>query len=272
VTSPSRFEYRGDLAKTPVPEALQTIHRYRVPGVMAVSREETVKRIFLWGGEVIFSISTEREDSLGEFLVRRGTISRQDHDRTIPLLLAAAGTKRHGEVLLEAGLVAEAALREAVTEQVRSIVFSVFPWEEGTVTFQVGRYRTDELVRLGLPTRKTILEGVKSIADVHPLVSRLGPSWTVYAPSWAEADLEGVGFDDDELGFLRRVDGTRNLRELVTQGPSDAAGNARLLYAFHALKLVSRREETSRTGIRKIQLRTGGAEPPGTPPAGGGEE
>jgi len=272
VTSPSRFEYRGDLAKTPVPEALQTIHRYRVPGVMAVSREETVKRIFLWGGEVIFSISTEREDSLGEFLVRRGTISRQDHDRTIPLLLAAAGTKRHGEVLLEAGLVAEAALREAVTEQVRSIVFSVFPWEEGTVTFQVGRYRTDELVRLGLPTRKTILEGVKSIADVRPFVSRLGPSWTVYAPSFAPSDLAGIGLADEEVEFLRRVDGTLSLKELVTKGPADAAGNARLLYAFRALRLVSQREATSRSGIRKIQWKAGGTEPSGGPPTGGDEE
>ncbi len=269
---PSRFEFRGDLATTPVPEALQTIHHYRVPGVMTVSRGETVKRIYVWGGAVVFSSSTQREDSLGEFLVRSGTISRQDHDRTVPLLLAAGGTKRHGKVLLETGLVSEPLLRRRVFEQVRSIVFSVFPWQEGTVTFDVGTFGTDELVRLDLPMRRTILEGVKSIAEVRPLVSRLGPSWTVYDPSRTPGDVADVGLDAGELRLLERVDGTRTLRELVTQGPSDPAGNARLLYAFRALKLVSRREETSRGGIRKIQWKTGGPEPSGTPPAGGSQE
>lgn len=260
--STPRFEYRGDLATAPVPEALQTIHRYRVPGVMTVSRGGMAKRIFLWGGEVIFGTSTEREDSLGEFLVRRGTISREDHDRTVPLLLAAAGTKRHGEVLLEVGLVTAETLQEAVAEQVRSIVFSVFPWDEGTVTFQVGQYRTDEIIRLNLPTRRTVLEGVRSIVDVKPFVARLGPSWTVYSPSYAPADVEGLGLGNEELRFLQRVDGVKSLKELVMHGPADAAGNAGLLYAFHALKLISRREQTSPSGIRKIQWKTGGPEPP----------
>ena len=272
MNSPSRFEYRGDLATTPVPEALQTIHHYRVPGVMTVTRGETVKRIYVSGGVVVFSTSTEREDSLGELLVRRGTISRQDHDRTISPILASAGTKRQGEVLLEGGLVSEALLHERVVELVRSIVFSVFAWDEGTVTFEVGRFRTDDLVRLDLPVRRTILEGAKSVGEVRPLVSRLGPSWTVYEPSWAPGDVADVGLGVEELRFLERVDGTRTLRELVNQGPADAAGNARLLYAFRALKLVSRREETSRGGIRKIQWKTGGPEPLGTSPDGGGEE
>ena len=49
------FEYRGDLAVTPLAEILATIHRYRVPGVVTASREGRVRRIYLDDGLVVFA-------------------------------------------------------------------------------------------------------------------------------------------------------------------------------------------------------------------------
>lgn len=259
----SRFEFRGDLASTPVPEALFTIHRYRVPGVLTVARGGTEKRIFVWAGAVVFAASNDRQDSLGEYLVRAGRISREDHDRTVSDLVSAAGTRRHGALLVEAGLIDPREMAEAVSGQVRSVVFSVFDWDEGTVTFRAGQYATEELVRLNLPTRRTILEGVKATSDVKKVVSRIGPSWSVYESGPAPPDFADIGLSDDEVGFLNRVDGSRTVKELVGLGPSDPGGNVRLLYAFSVLKLISKRDLTARGGIRKIQWRTGGEEPPG---------
>jgi hypothetical protein len=56
------------------------------------------------------------------------------------------------------------------------------------------------------------------------------------------------------------VDGVRTLRELISSGPGDAPHNAKLIYAFFTLKLVTRREKGMGSAIRKIQLKTSGGD------------
>ena len=41
-TMSKKFEYHGDLAVTPLAEILATIHRYRVPGIVSVTRGKRV--------------------------------------------------------------------------------------------------------------------------------------------------------------------------------------------------------------------------------------
>ena len=102
------------------------------------------------------------------------------------------------------------------------------------------------------------LAGVKAVRDARRLVSFLGPSWTVFDPSFAPTEIGDVGLDAGEIRLLQHVDGTKTLRDLVGLGPGDASHNAKLLYAFFVLKLISRRDMTSRTSVKKIHWSTSG--------------
>ena len=146
----------------------------------------------------------------------------------------------------------------------RDILYSVFDWEEGEVSFTVGSFRTDEIIQLEIPTRQAIVAGVKAVRDARRLVALLGPSWTVFDPSYSPSEIADVALDPGEIRLLQQVDGTKTLRELVGLGPADAGHNAKLLYAFFVLKLISRRDVTSRTSVKKIQWSTsgGGYAPP----------
>ncbi len=254
----SRFEFRGDLATTPLAEVLQTVHRYRVPGVVTMSRGGVEKKVFIWRGDVIFASSADLADSLGQHLLRTGMLSEPGLARSVQRLVGSAGTKRHGAILVEMGLLTGAKLRWAVLEQVRAIVASLFDWEGGDVTFRVGEYRTDELIQLKIPTRHIILEGIKAMRDVRRLVSALGPSWTVFAPSYSPAEIGDIGLGPGEVEFLGRIDGVRTLRELVAAGPGDAAHNAKLVYAFCTLKLIAKRDPEMR-GIKRLHWRSPGS-------------
>jgi hypothetical protein len=263
----SRFEFRGDLSKTPLPEVLQTVHHYRVPGVVVARREETEKKIYISNGDVIFATSSDREESLGNVLLRQGRLTREQYEESVRRLIEARTvqeTRRHGAVLVDMGLLTKEELFAAVTRQVRDILYSIFDWSEGDVTFAVGRFRTDEIIQLEIPTRHAILEGVKGVADARRLVAFLGPSWTVFDPSYVPTEIGDISLDASEIRLLQHVDGTRTLRELVGLGPSDAGHNARVLYAFFVLKLISRRDVTSRTSVKKIHWSTsgGGYAPP----------
>jgi hypothetical protein len=265
--SDSRFEFRGDLSKTPLPEVLQTVHHYKVPGVLDVRRGEVEKKIYIWNGDVIFATSTDRADSLGSLLLRAGTLTQEQFDESVRRLLearAAEETRRHGAVLVDMGLLTPEELFASVTRQVKDILYSVFDWEDGEVTFTVGRFRTDEIIQLDIPARQAIVAGIKSVREARRLVALLGPSWTVFDPSYAPGEIGDVALDTGEIRLLQQVDGMKTLRELVGLGPSDPSHNAKLLYAFFVLKLISRRDVTSRTSVKKIQWSTsgGGYTPP----------
>jgi hypothetical protein len=253
----TRFQFKGDLATTPLPEVLQTVYHYKVPGVLAAAHEGVEKKIFIWGGDVIFASSGDRADSLGDFLLRTGRITQEQMDQSVEILLLSGGEKRHGTVLVEMGVLTPQELFDIVTAQVKSIVFSMFAWEEGEFSFEVGQFKTDELIQLAIPARQVIFEGVKTMQDARRLVSFLGPSWTVFDPAYVPSEMGDLSLDVGEIRLLQHVDGTKTLRELISLGPGDAAHNAKLIYAFYALKLITRREVAQRA-VKKIQWKTAG--------------
>jgi hypothetical protein len=258
--SSGRFQFVGDLSEQPLPEILQTVYRYRAPGVVTAVKDEVEKRIFLEGGHVIFATSTDREDSLGSYLKRIRRIQTAEHLLREMELLAAKGGRRYGAILVEHGVLSPEELRATVEEQVKAILWSVFDWETGCITFEAGPSRADEEIRLDVPTPQAILDGAKRITSPKRCIARLGPSWSVFEPGPETPERLDLMLSTAERKFLARVDGARSLRDLVGLGPGDIAQNARILYAFWVLKLILRRELTS--GIRKLQWRTGSGDFP----------
>ncbi|MEP6768555.1 MAG: DUF4388 domain-containing protein [Acidobacteriota bacterium] len=247
-----KFEYRGDLAVTPLAEILATIHRYRVPGVVTVSREGRVRRIYLDDGLVVFATSNEREVSLGMYLLKRGLLKPEsakeaEERRTRDGL-------RLGQVLLQMGFLTPEKLNEAVEGQIREILWSAFEWDAGDVLFEIGGKRTGELVRIDAPIPQVILEGVRRSADVRRLILRLGSSSTVLERTRnALLDL----FSGPERRYYEGIDGRTPLQHLAGQGPGSVSENARILYAFFCLGLV-RKVRGSGAGARRIQYKTEG--------------
>ena len=263
-----RFQYTGDLAQEPLPEVLRTIHFYRVPGVLTAESGGVTKRVYLLGGNIIFATSTDRSESLGEYLKKSALISSGELRASVGKLDVAAG-RRHGELLVEMGILSDAQLRQIVTEQVKAILYAAFSWEHGSVSFEVGRFKTDELIRLDVPTSQAIVDGIRRMPDPRRCVSRLGPSWTIFERGEAPPETREVAFTSAEVTLLTQVDGKRTLRDLITMGPGDLGSNAKLLYAFWVLRLITRRE-TQSSGIRRIQWRTsGGISTPGDGGDGG---
>ena len=253
-----RSQYRGELGQTALPETLYTIYQHRVPGVIECRRQDVLKRVYIRDGAVICASSTDRQDSLGVFLRRTERITAEQFNLT-DQIRSASPQKRHGELLIEHGVLSPAQLYEAIQEQIRSVVWSLFSWEDGDVTFSIGDFEEADMVRIYLPMRQVILQGVKRVPDAKTLVARLGKKETVFEPIWRTEDLIEVAMDDPELVLLRLADGKRSLYEICTSGPFTPAENARLVYAFHVLRLMRRRVVPERSGVVKIRLRTDGS-------------
>ena len=244
----ARHIFVGDLAVTPLPEMLATIHRNHVPGVLEVQLGEFSKRVFILGGDIIFASSTNRGESLGDSLLASGRLTVAQYRESALQLLGNPG-KRHGQVLVELGMLTEEEMRAAVLEQVQRIVWSLFALAEGLVSFSLGEDRADEVYKLRIATPRAVLHGCKTVADAKRLVSRLGGKGTVYSHPPVPEPLAGCQLETGEEELLELVDGRRTLFELCDQGPFSAGLNARVLYAFNCLGLI-KKEKDAPSGIR----------------------
>ena len=268
-TVENSFQYRGDLSQTALPEILYTIDRFQVPGVIEASRDGVIKQVYIKEGNVVHATSTDRADSLGSYLQRSGVLSpdvfletMRERERT---------QKRYGVLLIERGLLSPSEVYRAIRKQIESIVWSLFYWQEGSVIFSIGEFREPDSVRIQLPMRQVILQGIKRAPDAKALVTRLGRKETVLEPCYKMEQLIELALDGDEYKVLSLVDGKRSLFDVCTQGPHSAAENAKVLYAFQILQLIRaagpataaapppetpRREES--TGAIKIRFKTQG--------------
>jgi hypothetical protein len=245
-----KFEYRGDLAVTPLPEILATIERYRVPGALSVTRGDAHRRIYLDRG-LVFATSDEPEVRLGNYLIRHGTLP-EDAVANAEARLAGDGI-RLGQILVRLELLDQATLDAAVADQVREILWGAFDWDSGEVVFEVGARRSDETIRIDLPISDVIVEGIRRAASVRRFVDRLGSGHGVLEQ--AAATLSPGLFSPDEISLRGMVDGKLPVQALCQKGPGSVAENARLLYAFFCLDLVRVKEST---GVKKVQWKTEG--------------
>lgn len=251
--SAPRSQYRSNLGGTPLPEVLLTVHKYRVPGVIECSRDEIRKSVYLDQGNIIFASSNQTADSLGDRLLATGKIAREQYDESVRALTAAGNTKRQGTILVEMGVLQPKDLFLNVRDQVQSIVWSVFDWDRGEVTFTPGRDKQTEFIKLSIPIRDAVLEGIRKMAEAKALIARVGSKGTILerVPGSDGSDLK---LEPEETAFLESVDGKRTLFELVSSGPLPPARGARILYAFRLLGLIQPRENKP----MKVQFRTSG--------------
>ena len=248
----AEFVYRSDLEKTPLPEILATVYRYGVPGVLEATRDDVCKEIYFFDGDIIFATSNDRRESLGEYLVRSGEISREQLARSSEELSNTPGA-RHGEILVRMGLLNQALLGKSVRRQVQAIMWSLFNWNEGDVSFKVGKAKEDEVFKIKIPTARAILAGCRRIEDPKVVTARLGGRGSVFKRLPKPPHLEKFRFESDEMELLELVDGKRNLYELCEEGPLSPGANARILYAFVELQMVS--VDPSSSGKILIQVR-----------------
>jgi Domain of unknown function (DUF4388) len=235
-TVENAFQYRGDLSQTALPEILYTIDRFQVPGVIEATRAGMSKKVWIKEGNVVHATSTDRDDSLGNYLQRSGVLSPEIFQET--MAERERTNKRYGVLLIERGALSPGEIYRAIRKQIEAIVWSLFYWQDGGVIYSIGDFREPDAVKIQLPMRQVILQGIKRAPNAKALVSRLGRKETVFEPCYRMEDLIELALDADEYRLLNLVDGRRSLFEVCTQGPHGAAENGKVMYAFQVLQLI----------------------------------
>lgn len=252
------YQYRGDLGERALPEMLYTIYQHGVSGVVQAIQEDVVKRVYLRHGAIVYATSSNIKESLGPYLLKRGLITLEDFKVT---MRQRRNTElRLGSLLIERGSLSPAQLYEAIRLQVEEIVWNLFAWDQGKVTFSIGDANEPVGTSIQIPVRRAIKEGVKHHPRPLELIGRIGPD-TVLEADYTIDDLIEVALERGEYELLKLVDGEKTLRQLCAGGPLPTADNGKLLYAFHVLRFVrpAKQSDVAAGGSGALKIRLKGA-------------
>jgi hypothetical protein len=151
-------------------DLLHLVHASAKSGFLYFEHGECAKTVYLHAGEVVFATSNQRVDRLGECLLRSGVISVEQQLRADEVHRPPAP---FGRLLVELGFLTARELWDGVKHQVEEIVRSLFAFSAGTVLFWEGEVRPDNVVRLALPTRRLVAEGLSQRDDLLRYLAQL---------------------------------------------------------------------------------------------------
>jgi hypothetical protein len=153
----------ADAGSFSLADILHLLHASSKSGFLFFDDGEHVKSVYLHRGEVIFATSNQKFDRLGDCLVRSGAITPEQFAEA---LKAYTPSSQFGKILVERGYLTSRELWAGVKLQVEEIVRSLFSYSSGSVLFWEGEVRPDNVVRLSLPTRRLIAQGLRRRDDL----------------------------------------------------------------------------------------------------------
>ena len=201
-------DYQVLLRDTPMLEVLSHMRQKGETGALFVERGSNAgaasrKEIYLEKGRLLHVASSEREELLGEYLVRRGRLTREQLETALGTLSSYGG--RLGDTLIGIGMVNAVDVFRAIRDQGRDRVATLCGWSEGLVTFyrgtapQLVQFPLDldlaspmmagAIVRAKgepktlLPEGKRLLAGPRAEAIRHPRERGSAPASLIYVAS-----------------------------------------------------------------------------------------
>ncbi len=203
---------RGDL-KDNLPHLLAAFYQAKETGELGLQKGQVKKIIYFESGMPVFALSNLVADRLGQFLVRAGKIDEQTLKQAAEE--AATTRQRTGDVLILMGALTDEERLYYVGQQIKSILYSVFAWEEGSFTLSFQARARKEAIKLDIHPANLIMRGVKKLYKPERL-KRLMPENVRPVPSQEPSfNLSDVELQSWEAHLLPRCDGSKTVADLL---------------------------------------------------------
>lgn len=243
----------ADVSGFAVQDAFAWLEGTGKSGLLHLAQRGHAKWVWLHRGEVVFAASNQMVDRLGECLLRAGVI---DLDQLREAERCYSPPARFGKVLVERGFLTPRELWNGVKYQVEEIVRSLLLYRAGRIYFFEGDLQPDNVVRLALPTRRLVAEGLQRSEELQKFLRVLeGDRVELVANPGAEPPVAR-----SERALLVALASERRfgpLCERLGVEPEAAARSVQLLRLMGAVKLVRAREERGFVGETDLDADAG---------------
>ncbi len=241
----------SDVRAFPLADTLDLLHSAAKSGYLFFTHQQHAKSVWMHRGEVVFAASNQNVDRLGECLLRAGVISVAQQREAERFHTAR---DRFGKVLVERGFVTPRELWNGVKCQVEEIVRSLFAYTAGTVYFWEGEIQPDNVVRLSLPTRRLVAEGVQRRDELFKFLTILEDPRTRLIPIRGPAE-KNLGSSERALYEALKQEGSfATVCRRAGLDPLSAARTVQMLRMVGTVELartLGKQDASSEQDLRK---------------------
>jgi hypothetical protein len=211
--------FSGNLRTVPLADLLQLLAASKKTGTLHITQQEEVREVYMRSGMVIYASSTAHEDLLGNILVRRGKISRQQLESAMTAHRQSG--RRLGDTLISLGYLTRAEVLDALRFQVEEIVYALFSWSEGDFVFHEDQLPELELMLDPINTINLVMEGTRRIDEWAEIQKSL-PSHTsvLRVVSAPKSPRDEIRLSPSEFQTLALIDGERTIGEIMNRSVS----------------------------------------------------
>lgn len=225
---------------TPFAVIAGEILQQRRSGSLTIVQARLRKTLFWAQGELALITSVAPEDSLADFLVRRGVVSPAQ-----ALQLSTRDPSKAVEVFHESGFFdmsrRQTFLREWVTLQFAQL----FSLEEGTAAFTDEQAIEPEKRVFLQSTAAIVLDGIRAISNGLVLRRSLGDLTRTIEPDPTERSLlDAIPLTDAERRLAEALSKPQTIESFLKQFPSDSVQAARVVIAMMTLGVFVVVDET----------------------------
>ena len=161
----------GELTELGVPLLLLDALEEQLSGTLDLRHGKVRKVVHLMAGHPIFVQSNLRGETLGQMLVKRGKLTRDQHEHT--LALSEREKIKYGEALVRLGLLDEGQVMEELREQTRLKLAACMRWREGRWLFTEVPDVASSVPRCVVDPVLLVLECLQRRTDVEEAFRRL---------------------------------------------------------------------------------------------------
>ncbi len=228
----------GNIKTVSFPDILQLLATGKKTGILELKTSTRQKEVSFKNGNIIYASSVNAsEDLLGNMLLHRGRITKEDLNRAITLHKQTG--RQLGTTLIDMNLFDKTEIAECLKLQIEEVVYNLFSWRDGDFYFHEGKAPKNAPFLIELSTMNVVMEGTRRIDEWLEIQKVLPPDDIRLALATSpKTKNDEVRFSMEEFRVLTLINGERTLTDLLSISPLGEFVTCRSVYKLILSKLI----------------------------------
>jgi tetratricopeptide (TPR) repeat protein len=206
---------KGNLKEASLPDVLQLLAMGQKTGCLSLTDRSNFGYIYFDRGRITYASIVNRRDRLGDLLVKNGLIQSTALMEAVDEQ-ARDPSSRLGEILIRRGAITREQLQQYIRIQIEEAVYYLFTWTQGTFQFEAEQRPEEGAMRVSINPENLLLEGARRI-DEWSLIEKKIPSLDLVFEVDRSPELDAADLSDEQRKIVPLMDGKRSVQELIEE-------------------------------------------------------
>jgi tetratricopeptide (TPR) repeat protein len=244
----------GALQDVALADICQLLAMGRKTGCLSLTDRSNFGYVYFEDGRVIYASVLNRQDRLGELLVRNNVITRMHLSAAMEAQAHERGA-RLGELLVRNGALTQDQLQRYIQLQIEEAVYHLFTWNQGSFHFDPDQRPDEQGVNLvSISAESLLMEGARRVDEWSQIQKKVPSLDAVFQIEKRPEDAKDVELTPEQKKLLPLIDGLRSVDELAHESGMVEFEASKALYGLLQGGFVGR------AGQRESQADEAGAE------------